>query len=418
MKKISIIIALLFSLCASFQAQTLEEADLLFSKKNYEGAAAMYYQLYEFNKSAQAYQMRIDELTKGKKPQLEAADSIKPLQEQAEKAARMLSHCENIQIIDSVVIDKNNFLKAYFTGDETGAFEKTPNTVIYENQLKDRRYYGKKDNTGFFRIYSQTKIQDSWSEEKQLNLPSDSVSDDNFPFVMPDGLTVYYASNGNGSIGGYDLFVSRYNLSNDTYLAPSQLGMPFNSIFNDYFLVIDEVNDIGYFASDRFQPNGKVVVYTFIPNSDVKSLENDDEQTLMNRAKITSIRDTWIPNVNYQDKLKKIRADIEKDRQKLKKDFTFVVNDEIVYYTLGDFKNEAAKKLFLQATDLEEKIRTLENQLDTQRKLFAEGDKAQKQSLRSSILANEKNLETMVQNSKKLWVDTRNSEIKYLQIKK
>jgi len=419
MKQVLLFVTLLLYCIVSIQAQTLEDADLLFSKKKYMEAADMYYHLYQFNKAAKAYQMQIDLLMKAKKPQVQAADSIKPLLLQAEKVARMLSRCEDIQIIDSVIVDKKNFLKTYFTGEETGTFKQVDSTtVIYENQLQDRRFFGKKDENGFFRLYSQSKIQNRWTDEKALNIPADSVASDNFPFVMPDGLTIYYASTGNGSIGGYDLFVSRYNLNNDTYLAPNQMGMPFNSIYNDYMLVIDEVNDIGYFASDRFQPEDKAVIYTFIPNNEFKSLDNEDEQVLIDRAKITSIKDTWLQNVNYQSKLRKIKADIAKEQYKVKKDFTFVINDSIVYYTLTDFESDAAKKSYLQSKDLEEKIKTLENQLDSQRKTFAEGNSAKKQSLRSPILTNEQQLETLYQTYNKTLVDTRNIEIKYLRTKK
>ena len=416
MKRISFIVALLIAFSTNFQAQTvtLEEADRLYAGKKYMEAAEMYYQLYHFNKAVQAYQLQMDALIKSKKQQ--SADSIKPLQMQAEKAARMLSRCENIQIIDSLIVDKNNFLKAYLIGEETGTLEQTDATVVYENQLKDRRYFGKKDEYGYIRLNTQTKIQNLWSEEKQLNLPIDMYADDNYPFVMPDGLTIYYASEGNGSIGGYDLFVSRYNLNNDTYLTPNQMGMPFNSIYNDYLLVIDEVNGIGYFASYRFQPEDKVVVYTFIPNETFKSLEIEDEQVLIDRAIITSIQDSWIPNTNYSNMLEKIKADIEKERNKVKKDFAFVINDNIVYYTLSDFKSDAAKNFYLQLKSMEDKIRTLEEQLDNQRQTFAKSTNAQRQSLRPSILANEKQLESMVQSYRKLLIDTRNSEIGFLRI--
>ena len=418
MKRSLFFVTLLLYCIVNIQAQTLEEADLLFSKKKYVEAAEIYYQLYQFNKAVKAYQMQIDVLMKAKKPQVQAADSIKPLLNKVENLARMVSHCEDIQIIDSVIVNKNNFLKAYFTGEETGTLKQTDSTVVYENQLQDQRFFGKSDEKGYFRLHSQAKIQDRWADDKPLNLPDDSAANDNFPFVMPDGLTVYYASTGNGSIGGYDLFVSRYNLNNDTYLAPNQMGMPFNSLYNDYMLVIDEVNNIGYFASDRFQPEDKVVVYTFIPNSEVKPIESEDEDLLRNRAMISSIKDTWLPNVDYQSQLRKIKAGIAKDKYKVKKDFTFPINDSIVYYSLSDFESAAAKKSYLQSKDLEEKIKTVENQLDFQRKSFAEGNSAQKQSLRSPILANERQLEALYQTYNKTLVDTRNTEIKYLRTKK
>jgi hypothetical protein len=419
MKRISFIAALLISFSVSSQAQTLEEADLLFSKKKYAEAATIYYQQYYFKKAANAYQLQTDAWTKAKKPQLKLVDSIKPFLNQSEKMARMLSHCENIQLIDSVIMNKNSFLKAYLTGEETGAFEQTNNTVVYENQLKDRRYFAKKDATGLFRLFSQSKMLDKWSEDKPLNIPSESAANDNFPFVMPDGLTIYFASTGNGSIGGYDLFVSRYNLNNDTYLAPSQMSMPFNSVYNDYMLVIDEVNGIGYFATDRFQSDNKVIIYTFIPNNEFKAIESDNERLLINRAKITSIRDTWLPNVNYRSQLEKIKANIAKKAQpQVKKDFTFVINDSIVYYVLTDFESDAAKKFYLQSKEMEEKIKAKETQLETQRKAFAEGDRIKKQSLRAPVLDNEQQLETLYQSYNKILMETRNTEIKYLRTKK
>ena len=420
MKQVLFICTLIFSFGASLQAQTLEDADFLFSKKKYLEAAEIYYQQYQFTKAAQAYRMQTDILLKAKKPQTQSIDSIKPLLKRAENLARMVSRCEDIQIIDSVIVNKTGFLKAYLVGSETGTFEQTGASVVYENQLKDRRYLGKKDKTGFFRLYSQQKIQDNWADEKPLNIPSENTGDDNFPFLMPDGVTIYYASTGNGSIGGYDLFVSRYNSDNDTYLAPGQMGMPFNSLYNDYMLVIDELNNIGYFATDRFQPEDKVVIYTFIPNSEVKPIDSADEQMLINRAKITAIRDSWRPNVNYQNILAKLKADIarEKAQTQVKKDFTFVINDSIVYYTLADFESNTAKNSYLQSKEMGDKIRTMENQLDAQRKAFAEGNQTKKQSLRSSILANERQLETMIQSYNKLSVDARNTEIKYLRTKK
>jgi hypothetical protein len=234
---------------------------------------------------------------------------------------------------------------------------------------------------------------------------------------MPDGLTIYYASTGNESIGGYDIFVSRYNLSNDTYLTPNQLGMPFNSIYNDYMLVIDEENEIGYFATDRFQPEDKVVVYTFIPNEEVTPIESEDEQMLINRAKITSIKDTWIQGENYHAYMGKIKSNIEKEKQKIKKDFVFPINDNIVYYSLNDFDSDAAKKSFLQAKALLEKITALENQLDAQRQEYAHGNANKKQTMKSSILANEKQLEDLQIACKKAMIETRNLEIKYLRTK-
>ena len=415
------IFVLLFFSSVVLRAQTLEEADKLYADKKYAAAAEMYGQLYRFDKAAESYQMQISlsEKEKKNKKTVVNVDSLKPLLKKVENLARMVSRCENIQIIDSIIVDKSDFLKTYHLSEEAGTLEKTNGSVIYENQLKDRRFYGKKNEKNLYRIYTQVKVQDGWSEEKPLNVPVDSLADDNYPFGLTDGLTIYYASTGNESIGGYDLFISRYNMDNDTYLAPKQLGMPFNSPYNDYMLAIDELHGVGYFASDRFQPEDKVIIYTFIPNEEPTFLDNEDFAVLASRAKINSIRDTWRSNANYQALLQKIRSDIEKGKQQTtSKDFTFVINDQTVYYTLSDFKDESAKQTFLRSQDLHKQIVTLENQLDVQRRNYAAGDANQKRTLKLPILENESRLENLYNTYEKAEIEARNRENNKLTTKK
>ncbi|MFR3186749.1 MAG: hypothetical protein ACLTOV_01045 [Phocaeicola sp.] len=43
------------------------------------------------------------------------------------------------------------------------------------------------------------------------------------------------------------------------------MGMPFNSPYNDYMYALDDFNNLGWFATDRFQPEGKVCIYVFAP---------------------------------------------------------------------------------------------------------------------------------------------------------
>jgi hypothetical protein len=418
---------MLFFVSVVLHAQTLEEADKLYADKKYVAAAEIYEQLYRFDSASESYKMQISLLEKNAKPNKRntktavITDSIKLLvkkTESLERLEKMVRRCENIQIIDSIVVDKNNFLNVYHLSEDAGTLEKTKSSAVYENQLKDRRFYGKKNDKNLFRLYTQVKTQDGWSEEKPLDIPVDSLANDNYPFVMSDGLTIYYASTGNESIGGYDLFVSRYNIDNDMYLAPKQLGMPFNSTCNDYMLVIDELNNVGYFATDRFQPEDKVIVYTFIPNEEPVFVENEDFVVLSSRAVINSIRDTWRQGTDYQALLQKIKNDIEKSRQqKITKDFTFVINDNIVYYTLADFDDEGAKQTFLRSRELQKQILTLENQLEVQRRNYAEGDANRKRTLKLSILENESRLESLYNTVKKTEIEARNREIKKLRIK-
>lgn len=376
----------------------------------------LYFLQYRFDDSLESYETYEKMVQKDKKLQADA-ESVEVRIAQSKNAARMLEHCENIQIIDSSVVDKDGFLKYYQLSEESGTLQYEDNserTVVYENQLKDRRYYASPNADNYYRLYSQTKLFEDWSEKAQLNLPADSAENDNYPYVLSDGVTVYYASTGNESIGGYDLFVSRYNMDSDTYLAPEQLGMPFNSIYNDYMMAIDEYNGIGYFATDRYQSEGKVIIYTFIPNEEKDIIENDDPDYISSRAQIKSIKDSWKPGAKYAAMLEGIRQNNAKASQQVKKDFDFVINDNIVYHTMDEFEDEAAKTLFMQSQSVKQQIETLENELEMQRQDYTKGNSSKKESLKSSILGNESRLVKLYDDYDELVVKVRNSEIKFL----
>jgi hypothetical protein len=398
------------SLSLNLRAQTLDEAQKFYQEKNYVAAGDMYYLLYRFEESIDAYQKQEQLLIKNKKA--EEVDFLKPLIQRSERAARMLAKCEDIQIIDSVIIDKQQFLEAYRIGRETGSLAHSDNGVVYENPLKDKRYFAKTNSQELLRLYQTLRIQDQWVDESELPLPYDSLENAAYPFLLPDGMTLYYASTGNESIGGYDLFMTRYNSNNDSYLTPAQMGMPFNSPYNDYLMVIDEDNNTGYFATDRYQSGDRVVVYTFIPNEEIQPIEIEDEQTRIDRAKITSIRDSWKEKTDYAAYIADVRKNILAEQMQAKRAFVFVIDDNRIYYTMDDFQQDAALQAFLKARELEKQIQTIENELNTLRQDYAVGSPNVKQSIQSTIIYREKRIPELWEQYKQRAKEARNLEIK------
>jgi TolA-binding protein len=392
-----------------------EFLQLAASKKiteSYASLGKMYYLLYKFEQSVKAYTQYSEQMIKEKK--IAETTKIDSLLQRSKRAARMLSHCEDIQIIDSIIVNKNIFLSAYYLSKESGSLENNEGRIIYENPLKNKRYFADKKENRYYRLYSEIKLQNKWSDKKELNLALDLLENNNYPFVLQDGLTTYFASTGSSSIGGYDLYVTRYNLNNDTYLTPNQLGMPFNSIANDYMMAIDEINNTGYFATDRFQPEDQVIIYTFIPNEEIISLKTDNEEKLISRAKIASIQDTWKSNVNYKAYLKQVKNNILKENMKTTKDFSFVINDGIMYHTLNDFKNDAAKQTFIKAQELEKAIDNLQRELDNLRLEYAKSNSNKKRNMRSNILSKEEHLYDLLNQYEQITMNIRNLEIKFI----
>jgi hypothetical protein len=421
----------LLFVCWAIQAQSLDEAQEQYARGNYKKALPIleaivqstskkfavakpeayralghiYYLSYQFEKSADAYR------------QVRTADAA-PLLDRSERAARMLSHCENIQLIDSIVIDKESFLDAYLLSRESGRLKNENGRVTYENPRQNKRYFAETpagDKKQGSRLYVELKMQSEWQDRREIQLPTALSENNDYPFVLSDGLTLYFASDNQFSIGGYDLFITRYNPDKDTWLTPSQMGMPFNSIANDYLLAIDEEFLIGYFATDRFQPEGKVTVYTFVPNEEIIPLKTTDRQILADRAKITSIRDTWLPQADYRTLLNNIREIVQNRMEKRTPDFQFIIDDETIYHTLNDFRSDAAKQTFLKRQEMKTVIQQTEQEIDSLRLEYAKAESIKRQSYAAGIISKETHLKKLYSEVEQLEKDIRNLEIRIIQ---
>lgn len=388
----------------------------------YRYLSDVYYQTYRFDEAAGLLEEYADILAK-KKQDTQVFDAKKEL---ALNAQRMMDKVENIQIIDSIVVDKDDFLPAYILSEESGTLTsynhffkpaEPVNSTVYMNQKGDKIYYAHPTDGNQYCLFNQSRLMDKWGDEKQLPMNINSKNDDNFPFVLSDGVTIYYASKGNGSIGGYDLFVTRYNINSDNYLAPEQMGMPFNSPFNDYMIVFDEIKELGWFVSDRFQPEGKACVYLFIPNTDQNRVESDDPDMKRARAAIASIKDSWKEGADYSEQIRLAHKEIPYGDVKVEKDFEFIIGNDVVYYKLEDIKSPEARNIYQKAIEANKQIRELNEKLDILRVSFTEGNAAKRDQLKPSILKAEEQLNSLLGQPGELETKARNAEINFLKKK-
>lgn len=385
----------------------------------YRYLADVYYQTYRFDEAAEMLEEYIDLLTK-KKQDTQAFDN---LLSQAENAHRMMEKTENVEIIDSLVVGKNDFIAAYTLSEESGklvAFNdffqtnEPVSSTVYTNQKGDKIYYAHATDNNRNCLFTQSKLMETWGDEKQLPMNVNSHEDDNYPFVLSDGVTIYYASKGNGSLGGYDLFITRYNINTDNYLAPEQLSMPFNSPYNDYMMVYDETKELGWFVSDRFQPEGKVCVYLFIPNNDHSRVESDDIEVKRARAAITSIQDSWKPGSNYANQIELAHKEIPYGEVKIDKDFEFAINNSVVYYKLNEIKSPEARSYYEKVVSLNKQIKELNEKLADLRVSYSSGNSTKKEQLKPTILDAEEQLNNLLGQPGELEKKARNTEINFL----
>ena len=348
MKKTFIILAALFlSLNLSAQKRGKKAKEPVYTVTPQEAMAA-----YDFSLAEEILEHQIADLTKKKQPTIQEEAML----EAARKSQIKLHATEQVTFIDSMVLPKKQVLQQIKLSEECGSivnyadfFRSGKNDcTVFRNELGNRIVYSEPNQKGHLRLKEKSLIGGEWSMENQLKGLNEEEEDNlNFPFVLTDGITMYYAAECEESIGGYDIFMTRYDADSQQFLAPENVGMPFNSPANDYLLVIDEYQQLGWFVTDRNQPVDTVCLYTFIP-TETRRIYNEQElgaKKLAAMARISSIKDTW-KDMNAVNSAKKRLADARKGTKNEAKnrDFTFVINDFRTYYTLSDFKDPLAQQ--------------------------------------------------------------------------
>ena len=318
----------------------------------------------------------------------------------------MRGFTQKVMFIDSVVVSKSKLLSSLNIPDEAGSIQAynkffnttdQPNSIVYLNQLRNKCVFSKFTDGGWD-LYSKEMIGGKWSNAvplKGLDILGDDV-DINWPFLLSDGTTLYFAAKGEESIGGFDIFMTRYDETTQSYLKPQNIGMPFNSIDNDYFFIVDEYDGIGWFATDRNQPEGKVCIYSFIYNN-VRENYVVDEYTpeqLRQLSEIHSISQTWTSNQARISALEQLTAVYKrKFTQKKKNDFEFVINDELTYTTLTDFRSSEAAEMYVDLNELLRKKNKLDSSIERARIAYPTARQAQREQYKQQLLAAEKQSE-------------------------
>lgn len=348
MKKTSLVI-LCFLICLTTVAQRRgRRQEPVYTVTAQEAMAA-----YNFSLAEEILESQIATLRRKNQP----TDQEEALLETARKSLLRLRATQQVTIIDSLVLPKDEVLRQIRISEDCGTimnctelFEENrfKGCTLFCNELANRVIYAEPNASGHLRLQEKSKIGKEWSMQQQLTGFEEEKDDDlNYPFMLSDGITLYYGAKCEESIGGYDIFMTRYDADEQTFLSPENVGMPFNSPANDYLMVIDEFQQLGWFVTDRNQPADSVCLYVFIP-SEIRRLynvESVEPDMLASYARISCIRDTWQDQeavAEAQKRLAEVRA--EKVEESKRHQFTFVLNDSKTYHALTEFRNPEAQQ--------------------------------------------------------------------------
>ena len=374
-----------------------------------------YYDLYRFDEAIQNLEDHIYWLERKKRDTSEA----ETLMERYRMGARMIRGVEKVAVIDSFTVSKRDFLSAYKLSRESGEIKATGEggCTEFTNEMGDKKILARPNADGATSLYGSVKMIDKWSDPEPLKGLEEGGTNLNYPFLDSDGITLYYAAQGEESLGGYDIFITRYDSDDNAYLRPDNLGFPFNSVANDYMYAIDDFNNLGWFASDRYQPEDKVCVYVFVPNESkqVYDYESTSPEMLQAAASLQCIQKTQTDAA----KVRLARQQLAKvmygqDEQKKKGDFRFVVDDNVVYHTLADFRSAEARKQYQTLSQKQKDLDNLSETLGKQRELYGQSNKAGKDRLTPAILDKEQRIKQLREEIASLTVNIRNTELKAL----
>lgn len=376
-----------------------------------------YYDMYRYDDAIENLEQHIYWLKQKKRDTTEAEE----LMGKYRKGARLIRGVENITVIDSFVVDKRSFLDAYKLGEQSGNLQMTDNgnedvSIEFVNEMGDKKLLSANDENGNKKLYASVKLIDSWSKPQRLKGINDDMTDLNFPFLDSDGTTLYFAAKGEESLGGYDIFITRADSEENSYFRPDNMGYPFNSAFNDYMYAIDDYNNLGWFASDRYQPEGKVCVYVFIPNESKTTYDYDTVEPgkMISLARLDNIALTQTDRnevVRAKQRLAKVTY-AKAGKNNKKTEFTFIVNDNRTYTSLNDFRKPEAKKMFQEMRKMQSDLETLENELDKLREEYSKSNKAVRESMTPGILDKEKRVNGLRTEIGKMETKIRNMELK------
>lgn len=132
----------------------------------------------------------------------------------------------------------------------------------------------RKGGYGGLDIYVVKRLPNGeWSEAQNLGPKINSPLNEEGPYIHPDGVTLFYSSEGGKSMGGYDIFFTVIDNESRTCEEPTNIGYPINTTQNDVFYVPTPDGRRAYYASYQEGGIGSSDLYLItLPDSKEKPL--------------------------------------------------------------------------------------------------------------------------------------------------
>ncbi|HAN18544.1 MAG: hypothetical protein A2X13_14070 [Bacteroidetes bacterium GWC2_33_15] len=236
------------------------------------------------------------------------------------------------------------------------------NEVVYFSLKNEKR--------GDMDIFRSTRKNDgTWSEPENLGDIINSPFDDSYPYIHTDGSTLYFATKGHFSMGGYDIYKTIWNWEKQQWSEPVNLGFPVNSPFDDFLFVPSPDDKFAYFTSSRYTNKNLSVIKIKYP-FDNKTIENIPYNELvslsqLNVSEIVKKEMNQEQTVKVKNELNEIVKIKNKESFLYKSEYDSLLNQAMKFQLKADSLQWVAdnKRQLLENTHFEPDRLTLTNEI-------------------------------------------------------
>jgi len=242
-------------------------------KKLYYFLGLAYHYNYRFKEAINYYNRFLQQAPRSLHKKYDASRQI----EDCYNGIALLSSISDLFVLEKLNVGYRNFYRSYNVKDFGGRFlalpvelktkidiKKDHSPIIFYSGNTDYMYfssYGIKEESGKD-IYRVLKKEDgTWDKAEKLPNVINTEYDEDYPFLLSDGVTLFFSSKGHNSMGGYDVFKTILDTITNTWSKPQNLDFAINTPFDDILFITNNEMTSAYFASNRVSDIGMINVY-------------------------------------------------------------------------------------------------------------------------------------------------------------
>ena len=345
----------------------------------------IYLQQWHADAAIEAYNKYLSSLTEPN----EREPYIAKQMAHAEKIQRYLRRVERVAVIDSVLVPLHQMLLQCSLSPEAGRLQyDSLGGIEFTNQRGDHRLWSQLVDSNQL-LLSSHRLLDTWTTSDTLPTTINFTTSQISPYLLNDGVTLYFAAQDTNGLGGLDIYISRYNTATELYTSPENLGFPYNSPANEYMYIVDENQGVGYLATDRFAPQGYVHIYSLAIPEQKQYCRGMAPDSLAAYAQLRAFYKAERLDYAPSEPSGLSEPSVSHDA------IYFVINDSVIYTSVDDFLSQEAKHLFIEWEQLQEQLTKEQDQLELLRMQYMQAEEPTQGTLAPQILKLERDLEQL-----------------------